>query len=80
MLVQQEAGSDGGWPGGSSAGDPRLAQLEQQNSQLAARLETLQAGAGRHQEGVAGAVGELAELQQVSMKMGRLVGGVFGQQ
>lgn len=68
LLVQQEAGGEG-LRGGSGGDDARLAQLEQQNRQLAARLERLQAGAERHQEGAAGAAGQLAELQQVSEGM-----------
>ena len=69
LLVQQEAGSGelGGAQGSSGIGGSALmAQLEEQNRQLSARLEALQAGAERHQEGAAGAAGQLAELQQVS--------------
>lgn len=58
LLVEQEAGGLGSSGSGSSA---LLAQLEEQSR----RLEELQAGAERHQEGAAGAAGQLAELRQV---------------
>lgn len=58
LLVEQEAGGLGGGGSGSSA---LLVQLEEQSR----RLEALQAGAERHQEGASGAAGQLAELRQV---------------
>lgn len=65
LLVQQEAGSRellGAHGSSGSGGSALLAHLEEQNRQLAVRLEALQAGAERQQ----GAAGQLAELQQVS--------------
>ncbi|KAI7844734.1 hypothetical protein COHA_001619 [Chlorella ohadii] len=75
LLVQQDAG-DGelGGSGGSNGASAMLAHLEEQNCQLAAKLEALQAGAERQQEGAAGTAGQLAELQQENERLVELLG------
>lgn len=61
-----------GTPGGPAdvaTTGARLAELEEDNRQLTAQLAALQAGAGAHQAGAAGLDGQLAELQQVGLRL-----------
>lgn len=73
QLVVAQGDGDVFGDGPAVLGDPadvaamgaRLAELEDDNRQLAGQLAALQAGAGAHQAAAAGVDGQLTELQQV---------------